>query len=246
MVSIAVCDDDRDMLDKLEGCIKAHAKETSEVVKVKTFSCSENFAMSVTDGDSYDMYILDVEMPGMNGMELAARIRSVQPAAIIIFITYYINYAPQGFKVNAFRYVMKLKLEQELEEALDKAFEELTKIDDESLLCSSYNSLTRIFLRDIIYMQRHLRHTEIHTAGQGIINDRRSIRELIDVMGDVRFFITERSYAINLSFVERADGFFVTLTNHEKIPISRDKKTTLGSAMCDYLGQEPRQVPAIN
>ena len=75
--------------------------------------------------NQYDLVFLDIEMPPASGMELAAKLKELQYDGEVIFLTSYTDYMQDAFKVRAFRYLQKPVREDQLEEALCAAEEEL-------------------------------------------------------------------------------------------------------------------------
>ena len=107
MLKIALCDDDAAVLENIEACVLGYFSKTTQRAEVKTFTKNEHLAASIADGDRFDLYILDVEMPELNGFEVARKLRVYQPDAGIIFLTSHFEFADEGYKVRALRYVQK-------------------------------------------------------------------------------------------------------------------------------------------
>ena len=142
MLKIALCDDDAAVLENIEACVLGYFSKTTQRAEVKTFTKSEHLAASIADGDRFDLYILDVEMPELNGFEVARKLRVYQPDAGIIFLTSHFEFADEGYKVRALRYVQKLKYQQDLPEALSEACLSLERADTKSLTVLHYGNLT--------------------------------------------------------------------------------------------------------
>lgn len=221
MVKIGLCDDDRKLLQEVSQCIQDYMCETNVSAAVTTYTNPICLADSVADGERYDFYILDVEMPEINGFETAQRIRDHQPNAGIIFLTSHLEYAHEGYKVDALRYVPKLKLEEELPEALAKAIKFLEQVDKRSLLVQHYNNMTRILLQDIIYVCKSHRSVQIVTVSQGTIIDNRGIKEIYEIINDPRFIFTDRSYFVNLDYAQQMDKNCIHMKGGAVLPISR-------------------------
>ena len=112
MIRIAIADDDAAFLAKIEKYIQKYQKENGEDIQLTAFSD----AKELIEGYSpvYDIVILDIEMPGMNGMEAAEKIRQADEDVVLMFITNMIQYAIRGYSVGALDFVMK-PVEEELE-----------------------------------------------------------------------------------------------------------------------------------
>lgn len=223
MVKIALCDDDRKMLQEVSQCIQTYMCGANVSAAVTTYTYTNPVCLvdSVADGERYDFYILDVEMPEMNGFETAQRIREHQPNSGIIFLTSHLEYAHEGYKVDALRYVSKLKLAEDLPEALTKAIKLLEQVDKRSLLVQHYNNITRILLQDIIYVCKYHRSVQIVTASQGTIIDNRGIKEIYEIINDPRFIFTDRSYFVNLDYAQQMDKNCISMKGGAVLPISR-------------------------
>lgn len=105
MIRIAIADDDAAFLAKIEKYIQKYQKENGEDIQLTAFSD----AKELIEGYSpvYDIVILDIEMPGMNGMEAAEKIRQADEDVVLMFITNMIQYAIRGYSVGALDFVMK-------------------------------------------------------------------------------------------------------------------------------------------
>lgn len=221
MIKICLCDDDRKLLQEVGQCIQDHMLKVNVSAAVTTYSNPVGLANSVADGERYDLYILDVEMPEMSGFETAQQVREYQPNAGIIFLTAHLEHAHEGYKVDALRYVSKLKLEEEFPEALTKAIKYLEHTDKKSLHVQHYNNVTRILLQDIIYVCKAHRSVHIVTVSQGTIIDNRGIKDIFETLDDPRFIFTDRSYFVNLDYAQQMDKYCIHMKGGAVLPISR-------------------------
>ena len=105
MLKIALCDDGAAILENIQSCVLSYFNRTTQHAEIKAFAKSEHLVASIADGDRFDLYILDVEMPELNGFEVAKKLRVYQPDAGIIFLTSHFEFADEGYKVRALRYV---------------------------------------------------------------------------------------------------------------------------------------------
>lgn len=234
MITIAICDDDTQMLDNISKRVEAFFINENQVIKINKFSNSEILSMSVQEGDRFDMFILDVEMPYMDGITLATNIRELQPNTVIIFLTSHIGYASRGYPLKALRYVQKLKIQTELPEALNAAVNILTENDTKSIFVNHYKSLTRVMYSDIIYVQKFMRDLHIYTVKQGMLKCNKPVKELFDDISDSRFAYVERSCFINLNFIRNLKPREVILNDDTCLPIGRNYTESLKDAVIAY------------
>lgn len=236
MVKICLCDDDRELLEETVQYIQEYMRSMNVSVSIKRFSDPDILIDSVADGDRFDFFILDVEMPERDGFETAKNIRSYQPNAVIIFLTSHLEYAEEGYKVEALRYVSKLKLKEGLSEALNRAIKAIDETDQKSLLVQHYNNMTRILLKDIIYVCKAHRSVQIVTVSQGTVTDNRGIKELFNLLNDPRFIFTDRSYFVNLDFAQEMDKSWIHMKGGAKLPVSRPMMPKVKEAIISLWG----------
>lgn len=221
MTKVAIVDDNEVILREVEDLTKKYMETASYSFQIKTYIKPLALISSIIDGDRFDIYVLDVEMPGSNGMDVAEVIRKFQPVAIIIFLTSYLEYATKGYAVKALRYILKNKMAEELPEALETALKSLTNSDKLCLMVSRYSNVTRVLYNDIIYVRKNYRSLQIVTSEQGSLSDNRGIKEIFESINDPRFVFTDRSCFINLNFARAIDGNWMVMKNGERLPISR-------------------------
>lgn len=231
MIKVALCDDDAVELENIKSCVYNYFSKSTLSANIRIFTKGENLVASIVDGDRFDLYILDVEMPELNGFEVARRLRTYQPDTCIIFLTSHFEFADEGYKVRALRYVHKLKYQQALPEALHEASLANERVDNKSLAVFHYGNLTRILFRDIIYIQKTYRSLSIYTTEQGVIRDNRGLKELYGILNDSRFIFTDRSYLVNIDFAQQIDGYWMILKGGKKVPISRPMMSSVKQAV---------------
>lgn len=92
MINVAIVDDDEKTLEQTRACIE-HLEDLPEEVEVKTFSSGEDFLEKLKPGEKYDVLFTDIQMTGMNGLELGAAAHKKFPHIYLIFLTSFTHYA---------------------------------------------------------------------------------------------------------------------------------------------------------
>lgn len=236
MLKIAIVDDSKEIIEEVGALAKKHMETANMEFLIKSFTRPLALISAIIDGERFDIYVLDIEMPGNSGIDVAKVIRKFQSAAVIIFLTSHLKYAPKGYAVNALRYVIKTKMAAELPEALGVAVQRLSDADAACLLVTRYNNVTRIPLKDIIYARKEHRNLKIATTEQGILTDNRGIKEVFATINDPRFTFTERSCFINLHYAQAIDGNWMVMKNGERLPISRPMLPKVKEAIMSLWG----------
>lgn len=223
MLRIALCDDDQAFLSQLRKKIEhwfQNGFDLNYQVAYHEFSSSKELSRSLS-GNSYDILFLDIEMPELDGMLLAKEVREKLPWAIIIFLTSHDEFAPDGYHVQALRYLSKQHIEGQLDEAIRASIKAFEQLEVGTLDITSYGKINRVAYRDILYVRHQLRYSQIATTSQGMIQDSRGIKALYEVIGNERFIFIDRGTFINLDHLQRiADGKAI-LRNGEALMISR-------------------------
>ena len=223
MIRIALCDDNKEDMLQLHQKIIEWYRENSknQSVSITEYSDSVYLSSVIDAGDSYDVFFLDVEMPKVDGFQLADKIRNKLPAAIIVFLTSHSELAPDGYKFRALRYVSKLLLSQKLPEALEAVQKEFSALESGYLVVPHYTDALRIPYNEILYVQHILRSSQIYTLRQGIIKDNRGLKTIYNLIEDKRFIFIERSTFVNIDFIRELKGNEIFLRTGESLAISR-------------------------
>ena len=223
MIRIALCDDNKeDMLQLHQKIIEWYSENSkNQSVSITEYSDSVYLSSVIDAGDSHDVFFLDVEMPKVDGFQLADKIRNKLPAAIIVFLTSHSELAPDGYKFRALRYVSKLVLSQKLPEALEAVQKEFSALESGYLVVPHYTDALRIPYNEILYVQHILRSSQIYTLRQGVIKDNRGLKTIYSVIGDKRFIYIDRSTFVNIDFIRELKGNEIILRTGESLAISR-------------------------
>ena len=201
-MQIAICDDEVSMVQILEEKIK---KLLPDAVIDKYLSGDELIA----SGSKPDILFLDIQMPGMDGMETAKVLRQDNEDMILIFVTAAEEYVFQAFDVGAFHYLVKPFSNEKLKEVVTKAVHNIKKSsrlekDEKYIMVQTAGSHIKISLRDIVYAEVYNRKVIIHTRSTDI-EYYGKLQELSDMAG-ADFFRTHRAYLVHFKYVEKYDA----------------------------------------
>ena len=111
MLSILICDDDTRMIAAMKASTERILKESNVKAKIHTFMDAASMSTSIMSECDIALLDIDFDKAEYNGMDIARKLRSLHSDTIIIFITNFIEYAPAGYEVRAFRYILKRDLE---------------------------------------------------------------------------------------------------------------------------------------
>lgn len=236
MFNVVICDDNKYDIEQVRNALDVYSKKKHINFNINEFSNPEMLLYEIEDGKIADIFILDVEMPNMDGFELADRIRKHTETSIIIFLTSHDEMASMGYKSKALRYVIKFNLERDIEEALDNAVSEISNTDDKTITLHRYNDYWRIPYSDIICITRISRQLVITTRLLGEITDNRGIKEFFDMLDDNRFLFIDRSCFVNIDYISQINGYSLKLKDGQILPISRRSLQNVKQTLLEQWG----------
>lgn len=226
-MKIAVVDDEKLWQEKIKRLLEAYA--WSENIEIDLFSSGEAFYKK----KDYDIVFMDIEMGKMDGFEAAYRYKENNQDFVLIFLTTHTEMSRRGYLVNAFRYIDKANVEEELKEALD-AFELLCKKNHVIQFHVVNLGTVHLKLKDILYIETEKRNVVIHTKEQSFVSNRK-IEELEEELKEWGFFRSHKSYLVNLTNIFKFDKLNVYFKNGKKALVSTRKYVELKES---YLKQK--------
>ena len=228
-VRIAICDDEERYRIELKTILNKLLINAD--LNIDTFD-DGNILADAFAASPYDLVFLDIEMPALDGITLAKKIRSRSENVFIVFLTSHIEYALEGYEVNALRYLTKPVDIEKLKEVIRYVQEKqgssrqiIIKEDGEEIL---------IDINDVIYMESMNQNVRIVTAkGEHVI--RYNIGDFEEQLKNDGFFRIHRGYLISLSKVKKLSGNDVILDGGETLPVSRSNVKPLKEALYTYV-----------
>jgi DNA-binding LytR/AlgR family response regulator len=189
------------------------------------------------DGIRYDLYLLDVEMPGKTGLKLAEDILQVHKDARIVMITSFEKYALRSIQIGTYYYIMKDQVESQLPQLIRKV-KDLRDQDEASYLIATDQSTVKILLKNIIYLSKYGKYTYFHCWEGFEYRERKSLERVLAKLPTDRFIQTNQGNVINAYYVTELMRGQVTLTGYRDqkivIPISRRINTKVKSQIAEY------------
>ncbi|MDR1328418.1 MAG: LytTR family DNA-binding domain-containing protein [Oscillospiraceae bacterium] len=175
--------------------------------------------------------LLDIQMPDMDGMTLAKRLREAGDKTQIVFITGFADWILEGYEVDALHYLLKPVDERKLFEVLDKA---LVRVAEEgrSIQLTADGAATRVPVGEIMYAEAFSHYVEIHTKSGGI-RVKMTLGALEEQLGE-GFFRCHRSYIAGLKYVRSVSRTSVILENEVTLPLSRKLYDAANEAFIQY------------
>ena len=241
MIRIAICDDEKKILDKVSGYIKNYAEKKSKEIEVFRFDSAALLIGALEDGKSFDIFVLDVYIGDERGTVLARDIRKLGIESPIIFATTSVEHAPESYETGTLRYLIKPINLAKFYEAMDAALASVEKISQRLIKMKTENGLESINVSHIICSEVHDHYQYVTMYNGTQIKIRMTVTELFTMLSGYGGFIRIGSaYIINLRHVKNVSRTEVCLYNDVSIQIPRGKHAEIKNAFWNfqYEGQE--------
>lgn len=232
MIRVGIAEDDPMYVEQIRDYLNRFTREYGQTFSVSVFQNGMQLAFDYQP--VYDILLLDVEMPVLDGIGAARRIRKVDSEVIILFITNMAQYAIDGYSVRARSYILKPINYYGFSLELQDAIASLKRTQADALLLPTDNGLTKVPVARVIYVESQKHDLLLHTLDT-TIRIRANMREMEERLQSSYFSRSSVSYLINLAHVTGiADN--TVLVGQEKLPISRQKRKDFIAALTAYIG----------
>lgn len=233
MIRIGVVEDDTASIDRLLSHLDRFQREREERFHVGAFHDGVDVLEDYRP--DWDVLLLDIEMPRVDGMTAARRIREVDPEVVIVFVTSSPHYAISGYEVGALSYLLKPVSYPAFAQELDRCLAQLRRRDRKHLFFSTSDGARhRVDVDDVLYVES-IKHTAIiHTLG-GDHTVVSTLRSLENELGGEGFFRCNSGYLVNLRHVTGVEGNDCRVRGGIRLQISRPRKKEFLQALAEYI-----------
>ncbi len=222
MYHIAICDDESASLNAMHQLIDRYVKEHRIVAKCSLYTNEVLLLEDIGNGFQYDVYFLDIEMKEIQGTDLARKIKEISKEAIIIFITFHMQYVLESFELEIFRYIPKDCLKEMLPKALQAVFGKLELQTDRFFYISNAKRTQKIALKEIIYIYKNNKNS-VFVLREGEIKVREPLCEVYKNLSEEDFIQTDRCYIVNLRYIYKVDTVRHKIFLHHQIALDIPK-----------------------
>lgn len=218
VLRVIICDDDLHLLKRVEAEITEIFRSLDIKVKIHSFSSIDSISDQLLS--SCDIALLDVDFDNAarNGMDIARRLRKFRKDTVIIFITNYIEYAPEGYEVQAFRYILKRNLAKDLRPYMHQAIEKIRSAR-ETVKISVNGEIIDLTVEDILFFEVQQHSVTVHirkdSSGRSIktYSFYASLTELEERLEPHGFLRIHKSYLVNMRHISKFQCREAVLSN---------------------------------
>jgi DNA-binding LytR/AlgR family response regulator len=229
-VDIAVCEDEANIREEIAGFIQSRDLN-------RGLELYESADALLKSGKSYDVYILDIQMPGLSGMELAKKIRDEQsyPGPVIVFLTALREQMQDAFDVQAYNFLTKPVDENRFSAVLAGAIAESARRNRREHIVVKRGGMSHtVPLCEILFVESVRKQVLIYTKA-GLLEVYGKISELAEALeASEMFFRCNRCYIVNMAHIASFTANAVVLKNGRDVFLSREKYPDFVKAYAQY------------
>lgn len=214
----AIVDDSPTFQEMLQIMIDDWCRRTERDVSISTYIHGDSFLFDWEDAPRLDAIFLDIAMPGLNGMQVAERIRQSDKNVAIVFATNLKERVYESFDWGAKYFLVKPIRQSDLDKCMDLLWDAFNPRQEHMFLFRNRGDQIRVALRDIIYMESQSHYITLHTHNNTFTFN--GSLKVIEPTLPVHFIRCHRSFLINMDYVHSITAINLTMRDGTKIPIS--------------------------
>ena len=226
VLKILICDDDVSFAQELTGRVRQILQRKELQAQIHTHQYAE--AIPKAAMERYDIAFLDVDFSGKSytGIDIARTLREKRRDTVILFVTNFPEYAPEGYEVQAFRYLLKSAVPVKLESYLLQALEQLES-EKKTVTVNVYGETVRVPVEQILYIEAQRHEVQMYLAGGSSHRFYSSIGTLEETLLPEGFLRIHKSYLVNMRYIGKLQCREAELTNGEKLRVSEQNYAQL-------------------
>jgi len=225
VLQIAICDDNIDELSNMVQLMNLYRSSKHLNCEYAVFPNGFDLVSVLGKGKQFDIYCLDIIMPGFSGIDVAKEIRVFDKTAPILFFTTSSEFALESYSVKAINYLLKPITKEKFSHAFDEILEQL-KIEkkDDAIIVKSNEGIQRILISNLVFAEVSGRKVLYHLLSGKVIECSEPFFSVCDNLMKYECFIkTHRSYIVNMQYVDTIEEHCLILQNLSSVPIAQGK-----------------------
>lgn len=235
--TIYMCEDIREHSEKMLEICSLLDKEYS--FNIRIFQSAKELLQCLyklqKDNASFpDLILLDIELPGMDGITLGKQIREMNTEVFLVFITSYIEYAVKGYEANAFRYLLKPLSQEVMRNLLMDIQKEYAK--KKKIPVKTIDGEILLPLQELVYISAEDKCTVLYTKSQHYISDY-SLKKYEEQLREYGFFRIHRKYLVNLYHHKGTQAGKIVLSPGYSLPITKKRMPEYRRQLFHFLGE---------
>lgn len=244
MFNIAICEDDLSTSNRITSMVHDYQKQHPNTIEnVFVFSSSSDLLEHVESKGGFDIYLMDIVMPGVSGIQAAGLLKAGGQNGMVIFLTSSEDFALEAYRVGAMQYLVKPVEAPELFKVLDHALELTARKACKTILVSTIRGRENLPLSSIVYVECR-NHILTYHLSDGIALPGRTIRTSFEVamaplLAESNFIHPHKSFIINADYVDRLTSQVFVMAGGAEIPITKSRYSQARARYLEYFDLTP-------
>ena len=235
VLKIAICDDEKEFRDAAERMLKLYMEDKGVSYQVDTFGVPSDLVDATEEGTIYDIYLLDIYMPGITGMSIATELRSRSVKSPVIFLTSSTDHALEAFGVDATHYLLKPYTKDNFYVGMDKAMQSITSHKDDSIVLKVDNEYRSISIFKILYCEAEDKYQRLYLANGERLLVRITGKELYKQLSEFDcFYRCGRAHIVNLNHISKVSQNGAVFKDGVQLSLPHTVLAGLRKAFFDY------------
>lgn len=235
---IAICDDDKLCREEITRMVKEYIQQSPRIIDLSVYENGTELLEDARRTGSFDIYILDILMPLLNGIDLGVSLRELDPDSKIFYLTSSPDYAFRAIKVKVWEYLIKPVKQEELFPSLDEAISLITEKRSNGIMVKTGQSSIRLNFDTILYAELNKKSIHYHLTNGKVIEStsiRIGFSEAVqEMLRESCFFMCSASTLLNLYHISSIHNDSLTFQNGKTIYLSRQVTRELRSVWVDF------------
>lgn len=235
MLQIAVCDDERYYREKIQTLLVRYLESRQLIYNICFFTSGEAFLSQSENNIKYDIVFMDITMEDLNGIETAMRMRAFHPDTFLVFVTAYIDYALEGYKANAIRYIMKDTLDAAVGECMDAILQKMRRLQ---VTFPFIEGERKLYTDSILYIESCKHKSVFHCLGTDLTRYQiySKLDDIEQKLWGYDFLRIHKSYLINMKHICKINNYTAYLDTGLELPVPRSRFRAVKEAFVAYKG----------
>lgn len=233
-MNVAIVEDSQQDCQLLVRILTEYMKPFGFNLQIDCFKRGEEF-LSVLEPDRFDLCFMDIYMEGLSGVEAAGRLREQDPQCLVIFLTSSPDYVAEGFRLRAWRYLLKPVSMENICEAMPECIEQI-ELSRRRLNVTVGRKEISLPFSKIYYVATANRNIEIH-GREAVLTTNTHVtfeRLTAPLLGDYRFLCVGKGLVINLQYMKHVEESCAVMLNGDRLPISRRRRPEVAAALVQF------------
>ena len=231
---IAICDDDYEEITRIASIIEAYKHEKAAPIAFATFQSATELLSAVKTA-GFTLYILDIMMPGLNGIDAAKEIRAMDKDVKLLFLTSSPEFALESYDVRAYHYLLKPAARERLFPILDALLLE-EQTPQEGITLKTQTGIFRVLFAQLAFVEVKNKKLFFHLNDGEVRVVNAPLADFEDVLLSRSEFVkTHRAYIVNLWQIKEFTAAGLLTYTRETVPLSRLLYPAVRKAYMEHL-----------